>query len=99
MDDQEAILGLLQSYADEFDSRNAVAFSALFADGAVLVDPGGREIAGRVKFVKMVERTPKGGPPYMSQHFANGTPAINANYPDMTGLVTSGHSKGVKMGW
>jgi ketosteroid isomerase-like protein len=64
MDDQEAILGLLQSYADEFDSRNAEAFSALFADGAVLVDPGGREIAGREKFVKMVERTPKGG-----QHF------------------------------
>ena len=46
-----------------------------------------------------VQRTPKGGPPYMSQHYANGTPVINAKFPDMMGLVTYGHSKGVKMGW
>jgi ketosteroid isomerase-like protein len=61
MDDVEAIRGLLQGYADEFDARNPEAFSALFADGAVIIDPGGREIVGREKFVKMVERTPKGG--------------------------------------
>lgn len=32
-------------------------------------------------------------------HYANGTPAIGANFPDMAGLVKYGHSKGVKMGW
>eukprot|EP00039_Didymoeca_costata_P002197 m.58190 g.58190 ORF g.58190 m.58190 type:complete len:601 (-) comp11160_c0_seq4:30-1832(-) len=35
-----------------------------------------------------------------TQHYLNGTPAINPNlFPDMKGLVDYGHSKGVKMGW
>ena len=37
--------------------------------------------------------------PYKSQHYANGTPAINAKFPDMGGLVQYGHSKNLRMGW
>ena len=34
-----------------------------------------------------------------TQHYANGTPAINAKFPDIGALVKYGHSKGLKMGW
>lgn len=35
-----------------------------------------------------------------TQHFLNGTPATNSKlFPDMKGLVRSGHAKGLKMGW
>lgn len=35
-----------------------------------------------------------------TQHYVNGTPAINThNFPDMAELVAYGHSKGLKMGW
>lgn len=34
-----------------------------------------------------------------TQHYANGTPAINAKFPDMAGLVAYGHSKQLRMGW
>ena len=35
-----------------------------------------------------------------TQHYVNGTPAINnATFPDMKGLVDYGHAKGLKMGW
>jgi len=33
-----------------------------------------------------------------TQHYVNGTPAVNAKFPDLAGLVKYGHSKGVKMG-
>ena len=32
-------------------------------------------------------------------HYANGTPAIGANFPDMAGLVRDARSKNVSMGW
>ena len=34
-----------------------------------------------------------------TQHYANGTPAVNAKFPDLKALVDYGHSKGVKMGF
>ena len=34
-----------------------------------------------------------------TQHYANGTPAINPKFPDMPALVKYGHSKGLTMGW
>jgi alpha-galactosidase len=34
-----------------------------------------------------------------TQHYANGTPAINSKVPDIPGLVEYGHAKGLKMGW
>ena len=34
-----------------------------------------------------------------TQHYANGTPAINAKFPDMGALVAYGHSKQLRMGW
>lgn len=34
-----------------------------------------------------------------TQHYVNGTPVINSKFPDMTGLVEYGHTRGVKMGW
>ena len=34
-----------------------------------------------------------------TQHDAQGNPVINNKFPDMTGLVAYGHSKGLKMGW
>ena len=34
-----------------------------------------------------------------TQHYANGTPAINAKFPDMGALVDYGHSKQLRMGW
>jgi hypothetical protein len=42
---------------------------------------------------------PRTHKPYNTQHYANGTPAINSKFPDMPGLVTYGHSKGLTMGW
>jgi hypothetical protein len=34
-----------------------------------------------------------------TQHYANGTPAIRPDFPDLKALVDYGHSKGVKMGF
>ena len=34
-----------------------------------------------------------------TQHYANGTPAVNAKFPDIAKLVKYGHTKGLKMGW
>jgi alpha-galactosidase len=34
-----------------------------------------------------------------TQHYANGTPAVRADFPDLKALVAYGHSKGVKMGF
>ena len=34
-----------------------------------------------------------------TQHYANGTPAVKPDFPDLKGLVDYGHSKGVKMGF
>ena len=34
-----------------------------------------------------------------TQHYANGTPAINEKFPDMANLVAYGHSKKLRMGW
>jgi len=34
-----------------------------------------------------------------TQHYANGTPAVNAKFPDLASLVAYGHSKGVQMGF
>ena len=46
-----------------------------------------------------VPRTTKDGKTYKTQHYANGTPAINPKFPDIAGLVKYGHSRGLKMGW
>eukprot|EP01052_Picozoa_sp_SAG31_P048099 SAG31_NODE_9912_length_1211_cov_1.392086_1_plen_143_part_01 len=34
-----------------------------------------------------------------TQHYANGTPAINDKFPDMGALVEYGHAKKLRMGW
>ena len=34
-----------------------------------------------------------------TQHYGNGTPAVNAKFPDMKGLVEYGHSKKLRMGF
>merc|ERR1712028_219178 len=34
-----------------------------------------------------------------TQHYTNGTPAVNAKFPDLASLVAYGHSKGVQMGF
>ena len=34
-----------------------------------------------------------------TQHYINGTPAVNNKFPDMKALVDHGHSKNVKMGF
>merc|ERR1740117_1520030 len=34
-----------------------------------------------------------------TQHYVNGTPSINAKFPDIPGLVKYGHSKGLEMGF
>ena len=37
--------------------------------------------------------------PPMRQHYPNGTPSINAKFPDLGELVDYGHKKGLKMGF
>ena len=61
MSDTEPCAQLLQSYGALFDARDAAGFADLFTEGAVVVAPGGREIVGRERIARMVERTPPGG--------------------------------------
>ena len=34
-----------------------------------------------------------------TQHYSNGTPAVNAKFPDLKGLVQQAHSAGLRIGW
>ena len=34
-----------------------------------------------------------------TQHYLNGTPAVNTKFPDLAALVKYGHAAGVKMGF
>ena len=61
MNDVDAIAELLQQYGSRFDARDSNGFSELFTDDAVVIAPGGHEIIGRDRLVKMVARTPPGG--------------------------------------
>ena len=61
MSDEAQIRALLAGYADRFDRRDADGFAELFAEDAVLVPPGGREIIGLEKITKAVRNMPPGG--------------------------------------
>lgn len=59
--DRAAIRALQLAYGRLFDTRDAEGFADLYAEDAVLVQIGGREIRTREKFVKAVRNMPPAG--------------------------------------